>query len=209
VTDEDYYAQSKRVYAVFAPWYDVLVRPLRALRREVVLAISVTERDRVLDVATGTGEQALAFAAAGADVVGVDLSEAMLAIARRKRHAGRVLFQQADATALPFEASSFDVVSISFALHEMPTSVRAAALAEMARVARPQARLVVVDYRLPTRRVWRGAVFRVVSLYEGQLFVDFVRSDLRAELSGAGFDVIDERAAILGTVRIVRGTRRA
>jgi SAM-dependent methyltransferase len=73
---------------------------------------------RVLDVGTGTGTAARAIAARwpGTDVVGVDVADGMLAEARRvlpPELAGRVRFEHADASALPFEDASFDLVTLS------------------------------------------------------------------------------------------------
>jgi ubiquinone/menaquinone biosynthesis C-methylase UbiE len=135
-TDEEraYYALNRRVYPSFAPFYDLVAWPLRRLRRDVASLIPLDAAARVLDVATGTGEQAFALAARAGEVVGVDLSEAMLWIAKRKNHSPKVFFNQADATELPFEDQSFDASCISFALHEMPPSIRTEVLTEMARV---------------------------------------------------------------------------
>lgn len=73
---------------------------------------------RILDVGTGTGTAARAIAARwpDADVVGVDVAEGMLAEARRllpSEHAGRVRYEHADASALPFADGSFDLVTLS------------------------------------------------------------------------------------------------
>jgi tRNA/tmRNA/rRNA uracil-C5-methylase (TrmA/RlmC/RlmD family) len=85
-TEEEraYYSLSRRVYPVFAPFYDAVALPLRKLRHEVTEMVDLGPDARVLDVATGTGSQALAFAAKAREVVGIDLSEAMLRVARRK-----------------------------------------------------------------------------------------------------------------------------
>ena len=73
-------------------------------------ALGPSSGPRILDVGTGTGRAAIALAKAGADVVGVDASEEMLAVARdRAREAGaRVQFDVADAHRLPFPDRSFD-----------------------------------------------------------------------------------------------------
>lgn len=204
-----YYEQSRRVYPKFAPWYDAIVRPIRGLRRDVATLAGVTSGMRVLDVATGTGEQAIAFAKRGADVVAIDMSPAMLAIARTKIGAANVTLIEADATALPFPDASFDVVSTSFALHEMPPEVRARAVQELVRVARPGARVVVVDYALPHRPAWAAIVTRAVALYERDSYPEFVRSDLLALLTSSGLDVQSRRTAILGAVQIVVASRPA
>jgi len=205
--EQAYYQRNESVYAWFARYYDVLTRPLRRLRREVVEAAGLPPSARVLDVATGTGAQALAFAGTAAEVVGIDLSEAMLSAARRKNPPTHVSFVRADATDLPFPAERFDVTCISFALHEMPASVRGRVIREMARATRHGGTVVVVDYALPAGRLASALAFRLVRLYERDHYAEFVRSDLPALLEGAGIAVRTDRRALLGNVRIVVGDK--
>lgn len=204
--ERDYYAQNARVWPLVAPFYDLVVAPLQRLRPEVVTLAGVGPISRVLDVATGTGAQAHAFAQRAGKVVGVDLCEAMLRIARRRRRAKNLTYRQADATAFPFSEASFDVASISFALHERPRSIRDRALAEMVRVTVPRGTVVVVDYA-PPRDVLERAIARVVKLYEGERYADFIRSDLRELLRKAGVEVREERRFLRGAVRAVIGIR--
>lgn len=100
----------------------------------------------VLDVATGPGYVAMAFAEAGCEVVGLDLTEAPLALAeqmRQTRGLTNLRFQIGDAEHLPFDEQSFDIVVSRFALHhcEVPQRV----LTEMARVCRIQGTVVIED----------------------------------------------------------------
>lgn len=200
-----YYARNERVYEYFAHFYDLVVFPIAGLRREVVRAAGVGAGSKVLDVATGTGAQALAFAATCKEVVGIDLSEAMLRVARRKNHSPNLTFLRADATALPFEDASFDAACISFALHEMPRSVRAAVLREMARVTRAGGTLVVVDYALPRNPKTSALVLRAVKLYERDHYEDFVRCDPRAMLREAGIEPRSDLRVLGGVATVVTG----
>jgi len=189
-----------------APFYDFVTLPIRGLRHRVVELAAPPPGARILDVATGTGAQAFAFAAAGAgEVVGVDLSPAMLAIARRRNRFGSVSFLEADAAALPCPDASFDLACISFGLHEMPADTRRAAVREMARVTRPSGSIVVVDYVLPRNALAAALVDRLVGLYEGEHYAGFVRSDLREMLEAGGVVVTAEHLAVLGAVRIMIG----
>lgn len=210
-TDEEraYYSLNERVYRWFAPVYDMVTSPIARLRREVAEIAGVGAGMKVLDVATGTGAQAFAFAARGAEVVGVDLSEAMLRIARRKNRASRVTFRLADATALPFTDAGFDVACISFALHEMPRKVRTAAVLELARVTRPGGTVIVVDYALPEGPVSRSLVYHAIKLYEPEPYTDFVRSDLRVLLDSAGIHAQGGRSRVFGAVKIWTGINGA
>ena len=101
---------------------------------------------RVLDVATGPGYVALAFAEAGCDVLGLDLTAAPLVIAeqrRQERGLTNLRFQQGDAEHLPFDAEEFDIVVSRFALHHCEDPRRV--LAEMARVCRVHGTVIIED----------------------------------------------------------------
>ncbi len=106
--------------------------------------------ERVLDIATGGGHTALAFAPHVREVVATDLTPRMLeaAVAHlRGRGAGNVRFEVADAEALPHRDGEFDVVSTRYAPHHFPAP--AAFAGEAARVLRPGGRLVMFDNMAP------------------------------------------------------------
>jgi 2-polyprenyl-3-methyl-5-hydroxy-6-metoxy-1,4-benzoquinol methylase len=114
--------------------------------RRLVAAAGLTGSERVLDIATGPGYIAEAFAGATREVVGVDLTEAMLLIAKQRtkeRGISNVSFRAADAQNLPFENGAFDVVVCRLTLHHLlkPREV----LREMARVCRAGGTIVVED----------------------------------------------------------------
>jgi ubiquinone/menaquinone biosynthesis C-methylase UbiE len=116
--------------------YDRFFRQLTSRMVQPLLdAASVTSGTRVLDIATGPGYVAGQAAARGAEVVGVDIAEAMVALARRLHL--DVDFRQADAHALPFDDSSFDAVVGNFAILHLGRPEQAAA--EFARVLVPAA----------------------------------------------------------------------
>jgi demethylmenaquinone methyltransferase/2-methoxy-6-polyprenyl-1,4-benzoquinol methylase len=112
---------------------------------------------RVLDVATGTGDLAIELARRvwpAGEVVGSDFSERMLERARRKAvagAAGRVQprFEWGDALALAYADDSFDAVTVGFGARNFADLARG--LGEMARVARPGGRVVVLDITTPIR----------------------------------------------------------
>ena len=208
-TDEerDYYALSEGVYARIAGTYDIVVRPMRRLRRHVVDLSHATAAASVIDVATGSGEQARAFAAKCAQVIGVDLSEAMLRVAGAKKPLPGLTFVQGDATDLPYEDANFDIATISFALHEMPASVREAALKEMVRVTKPGGTLVVVDWCLPEGRLASHVVFRIVRFVEDARYAEFVRLDLAALLARKGVEAYCKQQALFGAAVVMVGTK--
>jgi demethylmenaquinone methyltransferase/2-methoxy-6-polyprenyl-1,4-benzoquinol methylase len=188
-----------------APCYDAATRPFHPLRERVADCITPCAGLRLLDVATGTGAQALAFAGRGYLVAGADLSEAMIRVAQGKNSAGKVMFEIADATRLPFLNGSFDASCISFALHDMPRAIRKRVLREMARVTKPGGTVLIVDYGLPESRVGRFLVFRCVALYEAEYYREFIQSDVHKLLSEARIEVLWEASALWGAARIIKG----
>jgi ubiquinone/menaquinone biosynthesis C-methylase UbiE len=112
----------------------------------LVQAVRPTPQDRVLEVATGPGYVAMGFAAVAREVVGVDLTEAPLAIAEKRRQEQglpNVRFQLADASRLPFADGEFDVVLCRLAFHHFEHAPRM--LGEMVRVCTPQGTVAVED----------------------------------------------------------------
>lgn len=112
----------------------------------LVQAIRPQAGARVLDVATGPGYVAAAFAQEGCEVVGLDLTPALLALAeqmREERGLSNLRFQQGDAGHLPFAEQTFDIVVSRYALHHCEDPQRV--LAEMARVCHLQGTVVIQD----------------------------------------------------------------
>jgi SAM-dependent methyltransferase len=122
-------------------------------------AARVTPGDRVLDVASGPGYAAARAAARGASAVGVDIAEAMIALAR-DRHPD-VQFRHGDAQALPFPDGSFDAVVGNFALHHFGDPDRAAG--EFARILIPGGRLALSVWDVPSRARLVGVLLDAVS----------------------------------------------
>jgi demethylmenaquinone methyltransferase / 2-methoxy-6-polyprenyl-1,4-benzoquinol methylase len=102
---------------------------------------------RALDVATGTGDLAIALARRGGEVVGSDFSEGMLERARAK--SADVRWEQANALALPYADGAFDAATVGFGARNFSDLDRG--LAEMVRVVRPGGRVVVLEITTPTK----------------------------------------------------------
>ncbi len=205
----EYYALTRKAFDFLAPVYNLMTLPLIRVRERVVDFAGAGAGSVVLDVATGTGQQAFAFAEHGCDVTAVDLTEAMLAIARKHNRQGWIKLEAADATRLRFGAESFDITCISFALHDMPLSIREQVLKEMVRVTKSAGLIMIVDYDLPRNRIGASLVYRFVSLYESQYYKKFIYSDLHGLLEKAGIEIKDQRKMLLGAARILKGAKKS
>jgi demethylmenaquinone methyltransferase / 2-methoxy-6-polyprenyl-1,4-benzoquinol methylase len=122
-------------------------------RRHTAQIVAKWRPNSILDLATGTGDLALAVQRAlpDSEVIGVDFSNEMIAIARKKG-VRRVI--PADALALPFADRSFDCVTIAFGLRNIADW--GAALGEMARVLVVNGKLLIMEFSLPSMSILRG-----------------------------------------------------
>ena len=154
------------MFDAIAPRYDLLNRLLSARvdvawRKKAVRALQVREGDRILDLATGTGDLLLEELKAGAArSVGADLSFGMLRLVRPKLEAfaltdARVC--QGDAERLPFKSAAFDGASIAFGIRNVLD--RSQSVREMRRLVKPGGRVVVLEFHETSGVV--GAIFRL------------------------------------------------
>jgi demethylmenaquinone methyltransferase/2-methoxy-6-polyprenyl-1,4-benzoquinol methylase len=116
-------------------------------RERAVDLARVGPGSRALDVATGTGDLAMALQARGAEVVAMDFSERMLEIARTK--APGIRFEAGNALELPYGDGEFDAVTVGFGARNFSDLGRG--LREMARVTRPGGRVVVLEITTPQK----------------------------------------------------------
>ena len=148
-----------------APKYDLLNHTLsmsidRVWRRRVVGEVRRAKPGRILDVATGTGDLAIAMARRIRDVqvLGVDLSEQMLAVARRKIEArgldGRIVLDRGDAERLAVADASVDVATVAFGVRNFGDL--GAGLRELARTIKPGGKVVILEFSRPRNRVFRA-----------------------------------------------------
>jgi SAM-dependent methyltransferase len=125
--------------------YDRVAQRFAPIHDDLVARLAPAPGERWLDVGTGTGEVALRAARAGAEVTAVDISEELLAVARRKPGAEHVAWELGDAQQLRFADASFDVVVSCFAVIFAPD--QDAATAQLARVCKPGGRLGLTSWR--------------------------------------------------------------
>ena len=161
-------AKVNDLFAAIARRYDLL-NDLQSFglhrhwKRQVVELAAVRPGQRALDVCCGTGDIALALSQQGAEVTGLDFSRAMLDIAETRRlkntqsDTANPKFIQGDAQQLPFPDNSFDAVTVGYGLRNLASWETG--LREMARVAKPGGRLVVLEFGKPDNAMWRAVYF--------------------------------------------------
>jgi demethylmenaquinone methyltransferase / 2-methoxy-6-polyprenyl-1,4-benzoquinol methylase len=167
--------------------YDLLNRILSLgmdcyWRRAAIRELDPQQHRRVLDLACGTGD--IAMAAAEADsrrlVIGVDRADAMLALANRKSASAalsqRVSLVQGDGMRIPAATSSIDAATIAFGIRNMSDTV--SCLRELQRVLRTGGKVIILEFSLP-----RNKLFRSLHLFYLRRIVPF----LGGAISGDGY----------------------
>lgn len=241
--------KAARVQAMFdaiAPTYE-RVNTIGSLgrdarwRRHAVAAADPRPGDMVLDIGCGTGDMMRAFVQAQPEVgrvIGVDFSAAMLRHAVVDVHGrpaagvsatmwppARSSLVRADALRLPLAEATVDIISCAFAVRNFADLP--AGLAEMARVARPSARLVILEFATPENVIWRRLyqfycdvvlprVAAVISRDRSGAYRYLPRSIQTFEpvqamvrrLEDAGFGDVTVRRMNVGGVVLYRGVRR-
>jgi demethylmenaquinone methyltransferase/2-methoxy-6-polyprenyl-1,4-benzoquinol methylase len=176
------------MFDAIAARYDLLNHLLsagidRRWRRRAIRALSLTGRERVLDLCTGTADLAIAAIAArppARRVVGIDFAHAMLRIGRDKIVRGglsdRIAVLRGDAMQIPLERGSVDAITVGFGIRNVEDT--AAACGEMHRVLAKDGRLAILEFAIPATPVVRTVyswyfnrvlplVGRVVSRHSG------------------------------------------
>ena len=141
--------------------YERIARGIRSVADHVVRAARVRAGERVLDVACGTGNTAIAARARGARVTGLDLTPELLEVARRRAQGegfDDIEWKAGDAEALPLPDASFDAVLSSCGLMFAPDHARVAA--EVGRVTKPGGRVAIQAW---TRESGVGRLFEVTA----------------------------------------------
>jgi demethylmenaquinone methyltransferase/2-methoxy-6-polyprenyl-1,4-benzoquinol methylase len=176
---------------------------------------------RALDVATGTGDLAIELARRGAEVTGLDFSEPMLELARRK--APGLAWVPGNALELPYGDGEFDAVTVGFGARNFADLGRG--LSEMARVAKPGGRVVILEITTPQEpplswffRLWFDRVVPALGRVAGDpdaytYLPSSVRRfpgprELAGEMAAAGLEDVRWVLTAGGIIALHSGTRR-
>jgi len=179
-----------------------------AIRRQTLKTAGFQPGEKVLDVGCGTGTLSLGAwrrVRPDGEVIGIDASPEMIALARRKaKKAGAApQFQRAPIEQLPFEDATFDAVLSSLMLHHLPDDVREKGMAEVFRVLKPGGRFVAVDLTAG------GTSFasRVIRLIGHKMPRDYA-ARLISRMEAAGFADVAEKKTQFGYLTFITATKR-
>jgi demethylmenaquinone methyltransferase/2-methoxy-6-polyprenyl-1,4-benzoquinol methylase len=196
-------------------------------RRRLVKDIKKLQPDNILDVATGTGDLALALTKTkAANIIGIDISEKMLEIGKQKIAGiqnSNVRMMKGDGENIPFEDNLFDVVTVAFGVRNFENRVQG--LKEMYRVLKTNGTLVVLEFSMPKNPIisffYRLYAFSILPLvgkfisgnnyaytYLPQSVDEFPNSmEFRKELRTMGFQNVAASALTFGVANIYKAQK--
>ncbi|MFD1095111.1 bifunctional demethylmenaquinone methyltransferase/2-methoxy-6-polyprenyl-1,4-benzoquinol methylase UbiE [Salegentibacter chungangensis] len=127
-------------------------------RKKVIAMVKTNNPKSALDIATGTGDLAISLANTGAkEIVGLDISEGMLSVGRKKIKAkgleDKIKMVQADSEALPFDENSFDAITVAFGVRNFETLEKG--LSEIYRVLKPGGIFIVLETSVPSKTPYK------------------------------------------------------
>ena len=167
----------RSLFATIADRYDLITIVLSygqdsRWKKRLVDRAAIARGQRVLDLATGTGDIGFVAASRGARVVGLDITFRMIQLAREKAAAlpappAVPAFLVGDMLALPFASSSFDVVTTGYGLRNVPDL--GGAIAEIRRVLRPGGQLLSLDFNRPPNPIVRSVYLAYLTIVGGAL----------------------------------------
>ncbi|MEW6618711.1 MAG: methyltransferase domain-containing protein [bacterium] len=197
---QDYERQVKLKFKLLATFYDLSDipfllngkgNPRRALARKIP-----NETLRILDVCVGSANSAIAVAEANDqnEIIGVDLSPDMIAVAEskiRRRGIQNIFIHQMDATKMTFQDGEFDIAMISFGLHELDYDLMIDILKEMCRVLKESGKLYLVDYEREDGLLKNLVLSIHLKIFEPSHMPQFLKYDWVEILQSIGFQVTE------------------
>ena len=163
---QEYQYSAKLYDPVLSPW----VRPIRS---RIVALVKKRQYRHILDVCCGTGEQLKILKDHGFDGKGVDLSEAMLAVAQKGPVKADCIL--GDATEMAYGDRNFDLVMTTFALHEKSHKSARKIVEEMVRLTDEGGDIIIVDYELSdkTSNLYKMLIYLIEWIAGGEHYRNF------------------------------------
>ena len=198
-------------------------------RRKLADCVDKESKLKVLDLATGTGDVLISLLRRNSNIteaVGLDISENMLALCRKKikryKFTDRVNLVHADATINPFADQTFDLITMSFGIRNTPDIFKT--LKEIHRLLRPGGKALILEFSMPTNPILKTCYLlylRRFLPFTGRLLsgdehaykylktsiMNFFRTDFTSLMHNAGFLHIHSNPLTLGIARLYQGLK--
>ena len=200
---EKYYNYIKKRFKKWAFFYDYTWIPIRYIRKEFYEFSSCMQNKKILDICTGTGSQAMEFSKNNNIVYGIDLSLDMIQVANKKSKNKNLKFLTADAINIPFKNDSFDLIGISFGLHEMPPEIICKAIKDAKRVLKSDGILIIADFKKSDGLLFKFG-YPIIKWFECNYYPDFLKIHLTEILKGYKFNKLKEKEILRGFGRLIR-----
>ncbi|WP_054949493.1 class I SAM-dependent methyltransferase [Numidum massiliense] len=154
----------------------------------MVKAVPLTGNEKLLDIGTGAGHTALAFAPFVAEGIGLDITEEMVRVATayaKTDGTANVTFRQGDAEQLPFPDATFDIVTCRMAAHHFPQVEKA--VREISRVLKPGGHFLLVDHYAPEAPLLDRFINTLDKLRDPSHIREYTLSEWRALFATGSF----------------------
>ncbi len=183
-------------FKILAGFYDlfdlVFIFNQQTNPRYVLASMIPNQKLQVLDVCVGTANSSLILAEANDqnNIVGIDLSPDMIAVAEgkaKKRGVHNLSLAQMDALKMDFPDHAFDIAMVSFGLHELSYILMVDLLKEMHRVLKPQGKLFIVDYEKENGRMKSFLLSMFLKIFEPEHIDEFLKHDWDYIFDNTGF----------------------
>lgn len=183
----------------------------KRLRKRILKLADIKSGDKVLDIGCGTGTSALIIARDVGDngeVVGIDLSDKMLDIAKRKLEKYRfrnVTFLHANAEDIPYPDSYFGKVTAFAVLHKMNHEGRINTLREIYRLLKIGGNALIADYDLPEKIAGMLLTGTLLRMFEGETARDMIQRGIDSEIKEAGLNlkIIKKEGILCGAGQVL------
>lgn len=200
--------RTRDVYERTASFYDLIDLPFEYLRyRPLRRRLFQDLHGRILEAGVGTGRN-VAYYPEGSEVIGIDLSPAMLGRAERRARSSSAAVRliEMDLTSLAFPDGHFDAAVASFLFCTIPDPLQLPALAELARVVRTEGRVRLLDYIRPPRGA-RRAILKLWEPWARWAFAASFDRDPAQFLEQAGLRLLETRQFAGGLIRYLEAKR--
>ena len=173
------------------PYYETIEDKWFILRPLIINMAGLRPGERALDLGTGVGYQASAFAKNGHETLGMDIVRDRGNLAKERQGVLNLCWSVADATRLPLPSNSFDVVCVSLMLHDMPAPALRNTLLEIRRVTRR--RVVIAEPCLPKNWLFRIVYRPIITLLDESLYLnEYFDTNMKFIFEDVGLNLVKQ-----------------